>query len=232
MSDPEPGKEETKEESPHVISAPVAENAAAAATPDGLTEGSLAETAGAARNHKKTFMAIGAAVVIIAAVLGAYILITMPTAMTGDTVAIYYNESFENGTVYLSAMNTTYPPLVFIIGNSSVISGIQDAVIGMSPGETKTVTIPYTLAYGAYDPGLVQTVNRTGPVAQMIFGNMTLKPGQYTVRYRTTTSTLTILNVTNTTLTVDTNNPLAGYNLTFTIQLANLTRASTAEAAA
>ena len=230
MSDPEPGKEETKEESPHVISAPVAENAAAVETPGGQMEGSPAETAGLVQNHKKTFMVIGAVVVIIAAVVGAYILFTMPTAMTGDTVAIYYNESFENGTVYLSAMNTTYPPLVFTIGNSSVISGVQDAVIGMSPGEIKTVTIPYTQAYGAHDPGLVQTLNRTGPIA-----NASFSAGEYySIYYKTTNaySTVKILNVTPTTITWDANNPLAGYNLTFTIQLANLTRASTAAAAA
>ena len=230
MSDPEPGKEATKEESPHMISALMAENAAVAETPAGLTEASPVETAGAVQIHKKTFTVIGAVVVIIAAVMGAYIILTMPTAMNGDTVAIYYNESFENGTVYLSAMNTTYPPLVFIIGNSSVISGVQDAVIGMSPGETKTVIIPYTQAYGAYDPGLVQTLNRTGPIA-----NASFTAGEYySIHYKTTDtySTVKILKVSPTTITWDANNPLAGYNLTFTIQLANLTRASTAAATA
>ena len=227
MSDPEPGKEETKEETPQESAVPAVESTAAAETPAGQMQEPPAESVGAVRKHKKTFLVIGAAAVIIAAVLGAYILLSMPTATTGDTVAIYYNESFENGTVFVSGMNMTYPPLVFTLGNSSLISGVKDAVMGMTPGETKTVDIPYTKAYGAYDPGLVQTVNRTGPAAQMIFGNMTLEPGRYTVRYKTTNtvSTMTILNVTQTTITLDTNNPLAGYNLTFTIYLANLTKA-------
>ncbi|WP_052291902.1 FKBP-type peptidyl-prolyl cis-trans isomerase [Methanoregula boonei] len=233
MSEPETKKEETTPTTPEKTTGAVAEPASVPENPaGGETEHpednpkKAVPDAREVQKRKKLFIAIGAVIVIIAAVLGAYLLLSVPTAMKGDTVAIYYNESFENGTLYLSAMNATYPPLIFTLGNSSVISGVQDAVIGMSPGEIKTVNIPD--AYGAYDPGLVQTVNRTGPVAQAIFGNMTLKPGLYTVRYRTTNtvSTMTILNVTNTTLTLDTNNPLAGYNLTFTIELANLTKAN------
>jgi len=230
MSDPGPGKEDTMEETPHESSAPAVESTAAAEAPADQMKELPVEAVGAARRHKKTFMVIGAVAVIIAAVLGAYLLLSMPTATTGDTVAIYYNESFENGTMFASGMNMTYPPLVFTLGNSSVIPGVQDAVMGMTPGETKTVDIPYTKAYGAYDPGLVQTLNRTGPIA-----NTSFTPGQYyTVHYRTTNSysLVKVLNVTPTTITWDANNPLAGSNLTFTIYLANLTRANATAAAA
>jgi len=231
MTDPEPVKEEISEEAAgpveETMDVPVTTTSDEAGSPAVAVPDTASE-----KKRKNMLIMIGVVVVIIVAAIGAFLFFSGPVAEKGDTVAIYYNESFENGTLYLSAMNTTYPPLIFIIGNSSVIPGVQDAVIGMSPGEIKTVNIPYTAAYGAYDPGLVQTVNRTGPVAQMIFGNMTLKPGHYTVRYKTTNtvSIMTILNVTNTTLTLDTNNPLVGYNLTFTIQLANLTKANTAAA--
>jgi peptidylprolyl isomerase len=219
MSDPGPAKEETVEQ----VTMPAGDAAAAG------TKGSAPDV-GAQKKHTSMLILAGVAVVVIVAATGAYFLLSGPVATTGDTVAVYYNESFENGTVYISNMNTTYPPLTFTIGNSSVIDGVQNAVIGMSPGEIKTVTIPYTEAYGAYDPGLVQTLNRTGPIA-----NMTFEPGQtFTVHYKATNSfsDVKILNVTEKTITWDANNPLAGYNLTFTIKLANITQANTTPAAA
>ncbi|MGD0534360.1 MAG: FKBP-type peptidyl-prolyl cis-trans isomerase [Methanoregula sp.] len=164
---------------------------------------------------------IGVAVVIIVAAACAFVYLTASVATKGDTVSVYYTEAFENGTVYISNMNTT-EPLVFTLGNSSVIPGFEEAVTGMSVNQIKTVTIPYTKAYGAYDPGLVQTINRTGPIE-----NTTFVVGQlYTVHYKTanTYSTIKILNVTPKTVTFDANNRMAGENLTFTIKLDNLTK--------
>ena len=77
-------------------------------------------------------------------------------------------------------------------------------------------------AYGQYNPGLIQTLNRTGPIA-----NTTFILGQYyTVYYKPINaySTVKIINVTEKTITWDANNPLPGYNLTFTIKLANITK--------
>ncbi len=142
-------------------------------------------------------------------------------ATKGDTVSVYYTGAFDNGTVFDSNMNSTQP-ITFTLGNSSVIPGFDEAVTGMSVNQIKTVTIPYTKAYGAYDPGLVQTINRTGPIE-----NTTFVVGQlYTVHYKTanTYSTIKILNVTPKTVTFDANNRMAGENLTFTIKLDNLTK--------
>jgi len=225
MSDPEPVKEEITKESTEATTGAVAETTDAPGTAAGGTEESPTEKAvaapdpRAAQKRKNLFITIGVVVAI-----GAFIYLTIPVATNGDTVAVYYNESFENGTVYFSNMNST-TPLVFTIGNSSVITGVQDAVTGMRLGDTKTVDISSTDAYGQYDPGLVQTLNRTGPIA-----NTTFTPGQYfTVYYRPINaySTVKILNVTGKTITWDANNPLAGYNLTFTIKLAGITPANT-----
>ena len=213
MSEPEP------------VNKKISEEAAGPANPD--TEAPEATAgdkpslpAGTLKKKQIPLLILAGVIIIVAAFIGAIFLSSVPVATTGDTVAIYYNESFENGTLYLSNMNTSYPSLVFTIGNSSVIEGVQRAVIGMSPGEVKTVTIPYTEAYGAYDPGLVQTLNRTGPIA-----NTSFTPGQiFTIYYRPTNSysAVKIINVTEKTITWDANNPLVGENLTFTIRLANI----------
>ncbi|MFZ1898789.1 FKBP-type peptidyl-prolyl cis-trans isomerase [Methanoregula sp.] len=168
------------------------------------------------QKRKILLVSIGVAIVIILAAACAYVYFTPQVATKGDTVSVYFTEAFENGTVYASNMNTT-EPLVFTLGNSSIITGFEEAVTGMSVNEIKKVTIPFT-----YNPGLIYTVNRTGPIA-----NTTFIEGQtYIVHDRATNtnSTIRILNVTPKTVTWDANNPLAGQNLTFTIKLANITK--------
>jgi peptidylprolyl isomerase len=141
-------------------------------------------------------------------------------ARKGDTVAVYYTGTFENGTVFDSNMDKK--PVEFTLGNSSIIDGIDEAVTGMSVNEQKTVNIPAGKAYGAYNTSLIITVNRTGPIA-----NTTFTKGQYFTIHDKETDTYSvvkILDVTQKTVTWDENNPLAGLNFVFTIKLIKITR--------
>jgi peptidylprolyl isomerase len=143
------------------------------------------------------------------------------TAMTGDNVSVYYTGMLDDGTVFNSNMNGT--PLIFTLGNSSVIDGFSDAVTGMAVNEEKTVHIPYDKAYGPYNEELVRVVPRMGPLE-----NKTFTVGQYVTITRKTdnaVSVVKILNVTRDTVTWDENNPLAGKNLTYVIKLAAIDRA-------
>jgi peptidylprolyl isomerase len=143
-------------------------------------------------------------------------------ARVGDRVAVYYTGALTNGTVFDSNTNAT-TPVEFILGNSSVIQGLNEAIEGMAVNEQKTVTIPPEKAYGAYNTSLIRTVNRTGPLA-----NTTFSIGRYyTIHDKTTTgvSIVKILNITPTTITWDANDPLAGMDVVFTIRLVKITRA-------
>lgn len=175
---------------------------------------------GKQEQQRNLLISIGVAIVIILAASCAFVFLTQPVATKGDTISVYYTGMLENGTVFDSNMNGT--PLEFTLGNASVISGFEDAVSGMSKNQEKTITIPYDKAYGAYNPGLVQIVNRTGPIANTSF----VQGQSYVIHDRTTNtnSKIMILNVTPETVTIDANNRLAGQNLTFTIKLANVTR--------
>ncbi|MEN6395212.1 MAG: FKBP-type peptidyl-prolyl cis-trans isomerase [Methanoregula sp.] len=172
-------------------------------------------------NQRNLLIAIGVAVVIIFAAACAFVYFTPQVATKGDKVAVYYTEAFDNGTVVESNMNST-KPLEFTLGNSSVIPGFEEAVTGMSVNQVKTVAIPYTHAYGAYNPGLIMTINRTGPIANTSFviGESYVIHDKLTDTY----SQVKVLNLSPETVTLDTNNPLAGQNLTFTIKLDNLTK--------
>jgi len=76
----------------------------------------------------------------------------------GDTVKVHYTGRFPDGTVFDSSQDRG--PLEFVAGGQNVIPGVSEAVIGMSEGETKTVTIPPEGAYGPRNPALEQTVPR------------------------------------------------------------------------
>lgn len=174
------------------------------------------------REQKRNLLvSVSVAIVIILAAACAFVVLTPQMATNGDTVSVYYTGAFDNGTVFDSNINSTNP-IVFTLGNSSVMPGFEDAVAGMSVNQVKTVTIPPEKAFGAYNPTLVQTVNRTGPIA-----NTTFAIGQtYTIhdKVSNTNTSIKILNVTPTTITWDANNPLAGQNITFTIKLADVTK--------
>jgi FKBP-type peptidyl-prolyl cis-trans isomerase 2 len=71
-------------------------------------------------------------------------------------------------------------------------------------------------------------VNRTGPIA-----NTSFTAGQYyTIHSKTSnaTSVIRILNVTPLTVTWDQNNPLAGQNLSFTVQVVSVNKGSAGSA--
>ena len=49
-------------------------------------------------------------------------------------------------------------PLEFTMGETEVIPAVEEAVVGMSPGEAKTVAVEADRAYGPHRPEMVITV--------------------------------------------------------------------------
>ena len=72
----------------------------------------------------------------------------MDTVERGDTVKVRYTARLENGMVFDSTMSNG--PLTVIIGEGELISGFEEAVMGMKPGESKKVKVPAEKAYGPY----------------------------------------------------------------------------------
>ena len=166
--------------------------------------------------RRNTYLIIAAAVVIVVAGMAVAAIFLaaggQQIAINGENVSIYYTGTFGNGTVFESNVNET--PFTFMLGNARDIPpGFQDAIMGMSPGQSKTVTIPVAI---------VRTVNRTGPLE-----NITFIEGQlYTIHRKSdnATSVVKILNVTPTTVTWDENGLFAGQNITFTIRLVGISK--------
>ena len=72
----------------------------------------------------------------------------MVQAKLGDTVKVNYTGTLQDGTVFDSSANRD--PLQFSLGEGQVIAGFEEAVLGMTPGDSKSVTIPSEQAYGPY----------------------------------------------------------------------------------
>ncbi len=135
-------------------------------------------------------------------------------AKTGDTVKVDYTGRLADGTQFDTSIGKQ--PLQFTLGSGQVIKGFDDAVTGMKVGEKKTVTIPADKAYGQRNEALVQVVSR-----YKLPATITPKVGmQLTVTQNDgSQSYVTITAVTDTSVTLDGNSPLAGKDLTFDLTL-------------
>ena len=114
----------------------------------------------------------------------------------------------------------TKEPLQFKIGEGQLIVDFEQAVVGMNPGESKTVQIPSDRAYGPHHAEIVLAVDRSyfpndmePKVDQRL--QMQQQDGQ--------SFALTVTDVSETKVTLDANHPLAGKDLTFDIQLMEIT---------
>jgi peptidylprolyl isomerase len=138
----------------------------------------------------------------------------MKQASAGQTVRIHYNARLESGTVLDTSAQRD--PMKFELGGGQVIPGIDNAVQGMTVGESKTVTIQADEAYGQHNEQLVVSVPHSElPEDLQPSIGMRLKSqapdGQITE--------LIVTEVTDDSITVDANHPLAGQVLQFDIEL-------------
>ena len=138
----------------------------------------------------------------------------MSTAKSGDTVKIHYTGTLDDGTQFDSSAGRE--PLEFELGSGQVIPGFDKAVDGMTVGESKNFRLEADEAYGEHHDELVQQVDRNAlpddidPQAGMALQS-TSPDGQV--------AQFTVTEVTEETITVDANHPLAGHALNFEIEL-------------
>ncbi len=162
-------------------------------------------------------------VIVVAAVIAAVYFVGTSNAAPavvadGDNVSVYYTGSFTNGTVF--STNIGQQPFNFTVGAGEVIQGFDQAVIGMSAGQNKTVTIPPQEGYGLVNQSLIVTVPLT------VFGNSTVSVGAPITASDgdggVKQGVVTSINGTN--ATVNFNSPLAGKTLVFTIRVVTISK--------
>ncbi len=135
----------------------------------------------------------------------------------GHMVKVHYRGTLEDGTEFDNS-RVRGKTLDFRVGSSRLISGFNEALLGMQEGETKTVTLPAESAYGPIDPNAFQDIPKTKFGEDFIFevGGMIKgrsPEGPFMAKIHEIQDEIVIL---------DFNHPLAGKDLTFEVELVQL----------
>jgi FKBP-type peptidyl-prolyl cis-trans isomerase 2 len=138
----------------------------------------------------------------------------MVQAQFGNTVKVHYTVRLDDGTVVDSTKE--HGPFTFTIGLGAAIPGFEKEIMGMNLGESKTVKVTVEEAYGPYYKELIKEVDREKFPADFNFEagqrlELPREDGQ--------SDLVTVLRVSDKTIILDTNHPLAGKDLNIDIEL-------------
>ena len=97
---------------------------------------------------KKRFLPLLVATALLAGLMLTSACSGVTLAQVGDTVKVLYTGTFDDGEVFDSSELHGGDPLEFTIGAGQLLPGFEEAVVGMSVGESTTVHIPADEAYG------------------------------------------------------------------------------------
>jgi peptidylprolyl isomerase len=149
----------------------------------------------------------------------------------GDRVKINFIGTLEDGTLF----DTTYDqetceeegcgcsgeggPLELEVGAEDFFPEIEEALVGMSPGDKKTITIIAAEAFGEYDTEMVSIV----PLNQFPTDiNPSVGDDLELVNDDGESMVVTVIELGNSGVTLDANHPLAGEDLTFEVELVEI----------
>lgn len=162
----------------------------------------------------------------------------MAQAQKGDKVRINFTGKLEDGTIIETTLESgecctdddcgddcsddcgcESGPAELTIGEEEFFPAIEAALIGMTPGESTTVTIPAVDAFGEYDAEAVFTIEK-----QLLPDDMDPEVGDDLILTGEDGEELevTVVEVGETAVTFDANHPLAGEDLTYEIELVEI----------
>jgi FKBP-type peptidyl-prolyl cis-trans isomerase 2 len=135
-------------------------------------------------------------------------------AKEGDRVQVHYTGRLDDESQFDSSVGSE--PLEFTIGEGELIPGFEEAVTGLSPGDSVDTRIEAAAAYGERREELMVKVDRAE-----IPADLDLQIGEQ-LQVQTSDGQELVLNVAEldqSYVTLDGNHPLAGEALNFEIEL-------------
>ena len=136
------------------------------------------------------------------------------TTIANDTAVLFnYTLKDDDGNVLDQSQGE---PLAYLHGHNNIIPGLERELAGKSAGESLIAVIEPADAYGEYHDQAVQSVPRAN-----FQGVDNIEPG---MQFQSQTEDgqvmlVTVKDVTDDTVTVDANHPLAGKRLTFDVEI-------------
>ena len=141
-------------------------------------------------------------------------------------VQVAYTLTLADGSVFDKSADGK--PLEFIVGVGRMIPAFETNIMGMKVGDKKTFVIKAADAYGEYDKAkLIEVPKEQFPKDTPLSVGMA-----FSVQTSQGSLPVTIAAIGDKTVTVDTNNPLAGKDLTFAVQIVKIRDATKEELAA
>jgi peptidylprolyl isomerase len=141
----------------------------------------------------------------------------MQQVKDGDKVKVHYHGRLRNGETFDSSQGRE--PLEFTVGSGQVIKGFDQGVMGMQPGDKKTVEIGVADAYGEKQQEMLIEFPKTQfppEVQPEVDMQLMMNNGagqSFPVR---------IAEVHEETVVLDANHPLAGEDLIFDLELVSI----------
>jgi FKBP-type peptidyl-prolyl cis-trans isomerase SlyD len=135
-------------------------------------------------------------------------------------VTLHYSLLDEQGSVLESSAGRA--PLSYLHGKGNIIPGLERALAGKSAGDKVEVTVAPEQGYGGRDERLVQIVPRSRFTegAALMPGMQVRATGPQGPRL------VTVVRVERDFVTVDGNHPLAGRTLHFSVEIAEVRKAT------
>jgi len=171
----------------------------------------------------------------------------MAQAKNGDKVRVHYTGTLEDGSIFDSSeereeacgddcgdscddhdndcgdhdcgCGCASGPLEFVIGQGQLIPKFEDAVVGLEPGQSVKVKIAADDAYGQRADEMIAVIDRSEipeGVDPQVGDRMEV------VIQDGNTMPVLVTAVSDSTITLDANHPLAGCDLTFDIRLVEI----------
>ncbi len=138
----------------------------------------------------------------------------------GRVVIMDYVVRLVTGKI-VDSSEKTGSPASFICGSGSFPKPVEEGIVGMSAGDSRSITVHPFYAYGLYDPGKQVLVASERISGQIEAGKIIKVPDQLGI-----TRPAVIREVWNGAIMVDFNHPLAGQVLKFEVTIRQVTPAS------
>ena len=138
----------------------------------------------------------------------------MATIQENDTIVLSYTGSLDNGELFIEEKDG----MTISLGQSELPPTVENALIGMAAGDSRTVRVPPEEGYGERRKELLQTIGRASlplsivPQPGMILGLNVAKDGE------DVQVPATVMEVKGDMVLIDYNHPLAGHHLTYTLR--------------
>lgn len=140
-------------------------------------------------------------------------------------VSFHYTLKDGKGTQLESSFGDE--PMSYLEGSGQIIPGLETALEGVKKGDKKSVAVKAAEAYGEFEQELIVEV----PRAQLPKKDIVVGDQFHADNGAGHVQVVTVTKVTDTTVTVDGNHPLAGQDLNFDVEITDVREATKDEIA-